>query len=191
MSGYDRYAASQQVAAHTNQEPTAAAAQLQQQEDMSLAFGMDLLDPPHTGEPTSASASITAALASVSQAVQRGDMVMIGAIVLATSVFVFFVRVTVNMRKSQWLVDPAADAPTAMDSPTAVITAEKVQLLKSASAPKMPIAGMFVLEKVAGGDDNDVDLADPDGMSIPLEETSPESFVRSLNFSPGRREYAA
>jgi hypothetical protein len=187
MSGYDRYAASRQVAAHTNQEPTAAAAQLQQQEDMSLAFGMDLLDPPHTGEPTSASASITAALASVSQAVQRGDMVMIGAIVLATSVFVFFVRVTVNMRKSQWLVDP----PTAMDSPTAVITAEKVQLLKSASAPKMPIAGMFVLEKVADGDDNDVDLADPDGMSIPLEETSPESFVRSLNFSPGRREYAA
>ena len=85
MSGYDRYVASQ-AAAHTTQEPTVASAQPQLQEDMSLdlAFNMNLLAlPTPAGEPTS---SVTAAFHSASQAVQRGDLVVIGAIVFLTTV---------------------------------------------------------------------------------------------------------
>jgi hypothetical protein len=221
MSGYDRYVASQ-AAAHTTQEPTVASAQPQLQEDMSLdlAFNMNLLAPPTpAGEPTS---SVTAAFDSASQAVQRGDFVVIGAIVfLTTSAIVFLVRVAVNMRKSQWLVDPAADAPADPDASAAevvpewdaafVATSEKVQLLKAASlgiksepsktrrlgtqafmasepsqtrksepsktrrlgAQGTTIAGMFVLEKLAGGDDGGVDLRPMPNMSIADEQPFP------------------
>jgi hypothetical protein len=90
---------------------------------LDLAFNMDLLAPPTpAGEPTS---SATAAFHSASQAVQRGDLVVIGVIVfLATSAIVFLVRVAGNRRKSQWLVDPAADAPTDLDAPAAEVVPE-------------------------------------------------------------------